>query len=335
MRLLKVGIIGCGAISSVHLDAITALETAELVMVCDSDKAAAMKVAKATDCRWTSDYQVLLNEAEIELVHILTPHFLHVPMAIEALKAGKHVVLEKPVGISFESLKQLQEFADQSEKTVGVTLQNRFNPTTVEMLAIIKSGRLGPLVGAKGLVTWSRSGDYYRLSPWRGQKRYEGGGLLINQAIHTLDLMAYVGGPIKTIKATVANNTHPDLDVEDTVMAMMTYDNGAVGNFYGSNSHGTNSDVELEFVFENGLLRLLNQKLYVTLDGQTQVVASDLVKKGEKAYWGMSHQLIIDDIYQSIIEGKAPRVTLKDAIEATRLVLGCYEAGNSGLTYEV
>ncbi len=130
MEKIRIGIIGCGTIVSVHLDAINALETSELRVVCDLDEGLVKSVAEEQGCRWLTDYKKVLRDDTIDLVHILTPHYLHVPMAIEALEAGKHVVLEKPVGIDFESLDELRTVAEDCDLTIGVTFQNRFNPTT-------------------------------------------------------------------------------------------------------------------------------------------------------------------------------------------------------------
>lgn len=324
MDRLKIGLIGCGTISPVHLDGIDSFEKAELMVVCDIKEAKARELALAQKCRYTRDYLQVLKDDAIDVVHILLPHYLHVPIALDALEHGKHVVLEKPVGISFEQLKQLKEKADNSHLSVGVTLQNRFNPTTVKMKEIVEANELGKFISSKGILTWCRKDSYYSDSDWRGCLAKEGGGLLINQALHTVDLLEYIGGPVKSLKAQVANFTHPEIEVEDTAMISYKYESGAIGSFYGTNSYGENSQIEMGFVFEQGELILRDQELFIVKDGHSELIASDLVKKGNKSYWGMSHQLIIKDIYESILENRDPMVTLDDAIRATELVLQCY-----------
>lgn len=325
MKKLGIGIIGCGTILPVHLDGIHSYEEAELLLVSDIEATVAKSVADREGCQWVADYKEVLGREAIDVVHILTPHYLHVPMAIEALEAGKHVVLEKPVGISYEQLIHLQEVAERSGLVVGVTFQNRFNPTTLKMREIVESGRLGKLIASKAVLTWCRKDAYYSDSKWRGKLSTEGGGLLINQAIHTLDLLEYIGGRVGSIEATVLNNTHPDIEVEDTAMILMRYESGAVANFFATNSHGEDSPIEMDFIYEKGKMQLRKQQLTLTVNDQSDVVASDLVKKGEKSYWGMSHQLIIGDIYQSIRADQTPTVTLEEAIRATELVLACYK----------
>lgn len=328
MKKLRVGIIGCGTILPVHLDSIHAYEGADLVVVCDIDGPLAKRVADKEDCRWTNDYKEVLANDQVDLVHILTPHYLHTPMAMEALRGGKHVVLEKPVGIDVDQLDALIDLARETGLTLGVTLQNRFNPTTIKMKEIAESGILGDFLAAKGLLTWSRKDTYYTDSPWRGKLATEGGGLLINQGIHTLDLLTYIGGPLKEIKASVVNHAHPYIEVEDTAMVTFIYANGAVGNFYGTNNYGDNTPIELGFVFEKGQLQLKNEQLILIQGDRAEVIANDKVKKGEKSYWGMSHQRIIRDIYESIEKKISPKVTLEDAVKTTKLVLACYACGN-------
>lgn len=325
MNKLGIGIIGCGTILPVHLDSIHAYHGAELLMVCDINESLAEQIGNKEGCSWVSDFNEILDNGAIDLVHILLPHYLHTPMAIKALKKGKHVVLEKPVGISLEELKVLEDVAAETKLTVGVTFQNRFNPTTIKMKEILATGQLGQLIASKGYLTWCRKDAYYSESDWRGKLATEGGGLLINQAIHTLDLLEYLGGPIKDIKATIANHTHPEIEVEDTAMVVMSYENGATGHFFGTNSYGANSAIEMGFVFEKGQLLFKDEQLTLVQDKHSEVIASDLVKKGEKSYWGMSHQVIIKDIYESVIRKREPKVTLSQAIRATELVLLCYQ----------
>lgn len=325
MNQIGVGIIGCGTILPVHLDNILAFEETKLISICDINKSLAQKVAKKAGCDWTTDYKEVLMDESISVVHILTPHYLHTPMAIEALNNGKHVVLEKPVAISRTQLEALRLAASTKDLTVGVTLQNRFNPTTVKMKEVADSGILGSLIATKGILTWNRQKTYYTDSNWRGKRATEGGGLLINQCIHTLDLMEYIGGPIESVRANVNNFAHPEIEVEDIAMVSLGYKNGAIGTFFGTNNYGDNSALEMGFVFEKGRLELRDRQVTLITEDKVEVLVADIAKNGAKSYWGVSHQLIIRDIYDSIIEGREPKVTIDDAIRASELIVLCYE----------
>lgn len=323
---LGVGIIGCGVISGVHIDAIKAMDGAQIKMVCDSDEAKGRKTAEALGCSWQADYHHLLADATIQVVHILTPHYLHAPMAIDALKAGKHVVLEKPVGISERQLALLAKTAEAQEKVVGVTLQNRFNPTTLKMLALLEEKDYGRLLGAKGVLTWHRSEGYYRDSLWRGRRDLEGGGLLINQAIHTLDLMEVLGGKVKEISAMMTNFNHGGIEVEDTAVVHLTYDSGGAGQLMATNAYAKSTEIAMEFIYEQGTFRIEEGKLWLIEADSKEMVATDGFRDGEKSYWGLSHKYCIDNIYKAIMGTEPLKVTLSDAIRATTLVLASYES---------
>lgn len=328
MKPIGVGIIGCGTICMNHLVPVIHNQRTQLVAVCDCVEEKAKKIATDYNCKYYTDYTDMLGNEEIQVVHILLPHYLHTPVARMALEKGKHVILEKPVGINFQELKQLQETAEKTGLVVGVTFQNRFNPTTIAMKQKVMEGALGEFKGAKGIVTWCRDDAYYTESGWRGSIEKEGGGVLINQAIHALDLMQYIGGVVKKIDACCTNFYHPNIEVEDTATIVLFYENGSVGNFYATNNYADNSAVELEFVFEKGSLRLYEQDLYVITQGETQsssqIIASDINLQGEKSYWGQGHKECITNIYDHILLGDPLRITLEEAIKGTELVLRAY-----------
>ena len=323
---IKVALIGCGAISRTHIDSLKEIKMCEIKTVCDTDEKRATKAAKELGCEQTADYMEALSDPNIDAVHILTPHYLHAPMAIEALNAGKHVVLEKPVGISAKDIKKLMQAENECSSKIGVVFQNRYNNTSIAMKSIIDDGELGSFKAAKGIVAWNRDMEYYNSSPWRGKWDTEGGGLLINQAIHTVDLIRWFGGNISSLQGHIANNVLGEIEVEDTAMATFYFENGAIGNFYGTNNHGINSKIELEFIFENGVLRLLEDKLYLQKEDTIKIIAEDIVDSGKKAYWGLSHTACIKAFYESVKNEKTPEITVADAAKSNEIVLGIYES---------
>ena len=331
----NVAVIGCGTISATHLESINKIRGLTLKAVCDTAVKKAMPIAHKYGCKAYTDYKELLANPEIDAVHILTPHYLHSKMAADALAAKKHVVLEKPVGINMQEIKKLMQAEAQSDRRIGVVFQNRYNHTSRKMKEVIESGRLGRLTAAKGLVMWHRDEDYYLKSGWRGKWSSEGGGLLINQAIHTLDLMRWLGGDIAAVKGNVENSAHPGIEVEDTALATLYYKNDAVGSFFGTTSHGINSKVELEFVLEGGVLRLLDDRLYLTVSGRRKLLAKDKLRGGKKDYWGVSHKACIKAFYEAVSENRAPDVTLKDAKVTNEIVLGIYQSSNKREKYNL
>jgi predicted dehydrogenase len=329
----NVAVIGCGAISRTHIDSINKIGMLSLKAVCDTDMKKAVAAAGKYGCKAYKNYKEVLGDKEINAVHILTPHYLHVPMALDALSAGKHVVLEKPVGINPEEIDKLIAAERESRARIGVVLQNRYNPTSQAMKSAIESGAMGKLIAAKGLLMWHRDDGYYLNSGWRGKWGTEGGGLLINQAIHTLDLLRFLGGEISGLKGHAENAAHEKIEVEDTALATLYYKSGAVASFFGTNNHGTNSRVELEFVFENGALRLLDDRLYKVAGGRTKLIAKDKTRKGKKDYWGTSHTACIKAFYGAVAENRPADITVADAARTNEMVFGIYKSSKTNEKY--
>ena len=332
-RKFNAAIVGCGTISQTHIDSINKIRTINLKAVCDIDMKKAVAAAQKYGCKAYKNYKEVLDDKEINSVHILTPHHLHVPMALEALERRKHVVLEKPVGINTEEIKALMKAERESKARIGVVLQNRYNNTSRAMKKAVESGEMGKLIAAKGLVMWHRDDAYYLESGWRGKWATEGGGLLINQAIHTLDLLRWLGGNVKSLRGHVENAAHAKIEVEDTALATLYFKKGAVASFFGTNNHGINSKVELEFVFEKGILHLLDDRLYKTMNGKQRLIAKDTVSGGKKDYWGTSHTACIKAFYEAVEEGRPADITLADAARTNEIVLGIYKSSKTNEKY--
>lgn len=334
-KKFNVAIIGCGVISEKHLEAIESMKQVHLKVVCDKKIEQAKLVATTYGCSFTEDYKKLLEDDSIDIIHILTPHYLHVPMAIDCLKAGKRVVLEKPIAINFEQLEELSKTSQRYKKQIAVIMQNRYNPTSIKAKKVVESEAYGKLLSVRAQVAWFRNGSYYDDSDWRGKLAYEGGGLLINQAIHTIDLMQWTCekfGPVTDIKGHVDNLNHESIEVEDTAYGTMYFKSGILGNFYGTNNNGMNSDIEMEWVFEKAVMKLLNSKLILETEGKETLIilAEDVTGTGEKGYWGKGHQVAITDIYNNFHNEKYPTIGVEEASIAMQLVLGIYASSQIG-----
>lgn len=323
--MIKAGIIGLGAISSVHRDAIRAAPGAELTAVCD------IRADRLWDgFRQYTDYTDMLRCEDLDVVHICTPHDLHSQMACACLHAGTHVFLEKPVGMYRAEGEKINAAMKESRKLVCVALQNRCNETSKMIKKIIDSGIYGKLIGMRAVLTWQRTGSYYTDSTWRGKIDREGGALLMNQAVHTLDLMNYfAASPIKSVSGNTANrgNLHI-IDEEDTAEAYITYENGVRGIFFGTNAYTRNECHSMELHLENACLSLYKNTLYLEKDGQTEKIATDEVMDGEKSYWGLGHKFLIHDFYNCLENGKGSYVPLCAGIDVLELCDMIYRASN-------
>lgn len=304
MGKMGVSIIGCGTIYKNHGDALRNNDYCELVSVVDINEDRAIKASEHYGCKYHTDYLEMLKDDKVQIVHICTPHYLHGPMAIEAMKAGKHVLVEKPVSLNPEEGREVAKVAKETNRHLGVCFQNRYNPTSVKVMEIIGNSVLGKVKGIKGIVTWYRDEPYYSNSPWRGKWSTEGGGVLINQSIHTLDLLQWFGGKIEKVLGNVDIRTLNNvIEVEDTADATLFFENGARGIFYATNCFTTNSAVEVDIHLEQGSLRISDNELTLTLNGNRETIAVDLNSDtGEKSYWGKSHDDLIKSFHKAVAE---------------------------------
>ncbi|RAK05462.1 putative dehydrogenase [Halanaerobium saccharolyticum] len=299
MKKLKAAIIGCGNIYPVHADILASKENVELKHMIDIKENRAQKAAEKYNCEYLTDYSKLLDK-ELDVVHICTPHFLHSPMAIKFLESEINVLVEKPLALNYAEGRKLIQAAEKSRAHLGVAFQNRFNENNQRAKKILEAETLGKITGIKGLVTWHRDRDYYLNDEWKGFYKTEGGGVLINQAIHTLDLIQWFGGPVKAARGNVDTRVLDDvIEVEDTADATLFFEADFNGIFYATNAFSSNSPIEIEIDCEKGSMRLFEDQLLIKKDGQI-----DNFKENSdtdyKAYWGYGHQRLIDGFYQDI-----------------------------------
>jgi predicted dehydrogenase len=328
MNKLGVAIIGCGAIFPLHAKAVSAMENVDLLKVIDIDIDKAKRAGIEYACDATDDYREILNDDRIHVVHLCTPHYLHAEMAVDLLRAGKHVLTEKPIAADLPSAIRMLEAAEQSSGQLGVVFQNRYNDTSVYIKKTIDTGDLGKLLCMKGVVTWHRTESYYKDSNWRGRWSTEGGGVLINQTIHTLDLLQWYGGEIRSVKGNISTDVLDGvIEVEDTAHACIDFTNNVRGLFYGTNAYLKDSPVELELVFEEGTLNLRRDYLYLWKDGKESLVCEPALSptKG-KSYWGTGHKRLIEDFYEHIFSGRKFWLDGSEGIKALKLVKDIYSS---------
>lgn len=328
MNKLGVAIIGCGAIFPLHAKSILAIKDVNLLTVVDIDVDIAARAGIEYACHATDDYREILNDKRIDVVHLCTPHYLHAEMAVELLRAGKHVLTEKPIAVDLPSAKLMLEAAEESSGQLGVVFQNRYNDASIYMKQKIYSGGLGKLICMKGVVTWHRNESYYKDSNWRGRWSSEGGGVLINQTIHTLDLLQWYGGEITSVKGSITTDVLDGvIEVEDTAHACIDFANNVRGLFYGTNTYLENSPVDLELVFEEGALNLRRDHLYLWKDGKETLVCEPIFSPTEgKSYWGTGHKRLIEDFYGHILNGRKFWLDGTEGIKALKLVKDIYSS---------
>ncbi len=226
---LRYAVIGVGAnVYTMHHPALRH-ETVEVVGVTDRDEAASRQRAEELGCPSFPDYRAMLRATRPDVAVILTPHPLHAPMAVECLRAGCHVLVEKPMAVHVAEADAMIRAAAQAGRVLAVNFQQRLRPEVVKAAEVVRSGRLGRVQHLDLAVTWPRTAAYYRLAAWRATWRGEGGGVLLNQAPHDLDLICHLLGPPERVVAWTRTQLHT-IETEDTVQAMLEWPDGAVGN---------------------------------------------------------------------------------------------------------
>ncbi|EPC4045847.1 Gfo/Idh/MocA family protein [Enterobacter mori] len=303
MTILNTAIIGGGAIHRCHVNALRQIPNVALRALVDIDSVKGLKLAMGYQCRFYQDYREMLLDDSIDVVHICTPHFEHKSMILAALAAGKHVFCEKPVGMNGSELVDITRAVEQAKGQFGVCYQNRLNPTSLRVRQELAHDGLGKMLSIKAVLTWSRFGTYYTDSPWRGRLATEGGSLLINQAIHTLDLMQWFGGGVTRLKGVVDSGELADVtEGEDSAMATLHFANGARGLFYATNCHTTDSPLLMEIHCEHGSLLLEHNVLWRITPGERLKLTTDDSPDGSvKSYWGLGHQQAIRRFYHALI----------------------------------
>lgn len=332
---MRIGIVGCGGIAATHATCIKKLSGLELVAYADNKIAKAEAFAKEYGGTPYASLEEMLENEKLDAIHICTPHYLHTPMAIYGLQQGVHVFMEKPPVMNKEQWKELKEAADRSDYQLGLCFQNRYNPSVLKVKELIASGNTGKVLGARGMVTWNRQAEYYTESDWRGKLDTEGGGALINQSIHTLDLLHYlVGQPLQSVDAVITNHHLKGIiEVEDMMSAYVRYPE-AVVCFYVTTAYNADSAPLIEVNCANMVIRI--EDLTVTCyhkSGEVEQIPIEGKLGYGKSYWGAGHEDCIQDFYQSIVQGKSFSLNSTTMEETVLLMLGAYESARNG--YEV
>lgn len=326
----KAAIIGMGVISSIHLAAIESNPDITLVAVCDTDEGRRSEAPAGVP--FYTDYKTMILEVRPDVVHICLPHYLHVPVAMEAAKLGAHVFCEKPMAMNAGEGAEFAAFeAAHPDIHIGICLQNRFNESVEMLKGLIDGGEYGKVTGIRGTVPWYREKEYYEVQPWRGKWDTAGGGCMINQAVHTLDLMYHLCGEIKDLKASVAQLLDYGIEVEDTVAAALSFANGARGMFLATIANYTNESVQISVQLEKASFLIMDNILYrIREDGSKELLCEDAKLPGTKFYYGASHSKLINLFYEALENNSQNFLHVHEALMSIRLIDAIQESGRTG-----
>lgn len=342
-KKVKVGIVGCGVIGPVHIESYQRLPYAEVVAVCDKNAVRLSNVAeKYGISKRYSALSDILDDSDVEAISVCTDHYTHRDIVISALAAGKHVLCEKPLGISQEDLQAMLAAARSAPTLVAEgVLQHRFDTLYRAMRSWVSAGVFGKIVTANLQVQCFRSADYYRSDAWRGTWNQEGGSLMINQAIHFVDSLQWIMGGISSICASHTNHAHNDvIETEDTAAAVMKFCNGALGTLTATTASLLPWEPTMNIYGTDGFIETCNSKL-VRLQlrdkTKTDALLAELATAEEsvrtqagKSDYGASHPTQIKDFVDAIVNNRRPYVTFEDASESVEIITALYRSKQEG-----
>ena len=335
-RKLRVGVIGCGRISVMHFVSIASLDDTELVACCDIKPERAEEASREYGIPAYTSYEEMIEKEELDAVHLCLPHYLHSKVAIYAFEKGLHVLTEKPMDVDLESAQLAVKRAKECGVQFGVIFQCRYNNSARLVKEAVESGRLGKIISARSTLTWSRPDDYYSESDWKGTWDKEGGGVVIDQAIHSLDLVRWVvDSEIESISCSMANRGHDAVDVEDSAEGLITFKNGVKYGFYCMNNYGCDEPIEIRLYCENGKVVFGYDDAVITYnDGTTESATQDPDKlnyKGGKDYWGIHHVKQIRQFYDALL-GRAPlEISGENALKTHEMIMNIYKIGKKSM----
>ncbi len=333
--MLNVCIIGCGNIFTMHATSCDHLKNARLVGVCDIKKDRADKAAAKYGVPAFYDFKEMIDRIKPDIVHICVPHYLHPIITRYALEHGVNVLCEKPISIRYEDGLANVELAEKKGLRYGVIFQCRYNDSSRLIHENLLNGKLGKIISARCTLTWCKPDSYYALSDWKGTWDKEGGGVVIDQAIHSLDLANwFINDQPVEVQAHLCNRGHSIMEVDDTGEGFIRYRNGATLSFWAMNNYGCDEPIEIRLFCENGKAVMSYDDARIELNDGTvltaQTRADGIEYEGGKDYWGFQHIRQISDFYNAVEQGREPFISGREALKIQKLICAIYESSKSG-----
>ena len=325
---IKVAVIGCGRISVMHLESIIALDEIELVSVCDNKKERADEKAKQYNVKAYYDYKEMLNSEQIDCIHI----YLHSEVACYAFNKGINVICEKPMDINFEMAEKAVKLATEKNVLYSIVSQTRYNNSVQLVKTAVSSGKLGKIISARSILTWARPDSYYLESDWKGTWDKEGGGVIIDQAIHSIDIVNWIiDSEVESITCSMATRGHSIVKVEDTCEGLIIYKNGVKYGFYAMNNYAIDEPIEIKLVCEKGKVVFGYDDAYInyndgTMEEAHQDLSADSIKGG-KDYWGFQHIRQIKQFYNAVRGIEQLELTGEELLKTHKIIMEIYDKG--------
>jgi len=338
--MLKSAIIGCGNIGPHHAHCYKQTREMRLAAVVDIVPERAQKLAAAHGVPWFTDVREVLKRKDIDIIDVCVPSGLHGEIAIAAAKAGKHCLSEKPLDVTPQRCDQIIRAFKKSGTTLGGIYQHRFADDSGRAKAAIEAGRLGHITLATCSTNWWRTQEYYDSGDWRGTWKLDGGGCLMNQGIHAIDLLVWLAGPVRSVTARTALLGHERIEVEDVAVATVEFASGALGIIQGTTTVFPGAAVRHEIMGTDGMIYLEDDKatLWQLRDeieaGKKGAVTAVAAGAGAATHWSnLSSDIFVrcmDNFARAVREGKPPLVTGEEHKKAVEIICAIYQSAQTG-----
>jgi UDP-N-acetyl-2-amino-2-deoxyglucuronate dehydrogenase len=336
------GIIGCGMIARFHAKAVADIREAKVAACFDSIAPAADKFGGEIGCKVYHDLDQMLADPAVHVVTICTPSGVHMEPAVAAAKAGKHVIVEKPLDITLKRCDAMISACDKAGVVLSTIFPSRFHESSQLLKRAIDEGRFGKLTMGDAYVKWFRTQEYYDSGAWRGTWALDGGGALMNQAVHSVDLLLWFMGPAVEVFAYTATLAHQRIEVEDVAVANVKFANGALGVIEASTATWPGELKRIEIHGDGGSVVLREEDLAVWKFAKETQADEDIRRKmasrthtgggaaDPKAIGHHGHTMQFQDVLSAILERKKPLIDGPEGRRAVELILAIYKSAETG-----
>ena len=332
------GILGCGMIANVHAAALAGIENAVLLGVADNNEAYAQRFAEKNGVKAYKNYEEMLNDPQIDVVCICTPSCFHATNAMEAMRAGKHVVLEKPMALSTQEADEVIKISKETGKFTTVICQLRFSSDIQRVKKLMEEKAFGKITLCNLSMKYYRSQDYYASSPWKGTLKFDGGGALMNQGIHGIDILLSVMGKVRSVHG-LARTLARKIETEDTAAAIVEYENGALGLIQGTTSVYPGYPRNFVVSGTKGTVGIA-ENAFAEWNIEGEAIPADIeIGKAKNSGASTPHDLDfaehvphIEEMVRAIREDVPLTSSFEDGRNAVKLITSIYESSRTGKT---
>lgn len=326
-------IIGAGVIGPCHAQAIEQAPDARLVCVCDIIEERARELAEKYGAAWTTSIGEALIREDVEAVCVCTPSGMHGDHAIKAAEAGKHILCEKPIDITLRKIDETIQAAEENHVRLACVFQNRTVPEHIRVREAVRGGKLGKLVLGDCYQKWYRAHSYYASAGWRATWEWDGGGCLMNQGVHGIDLIQWIMGRAERISAHCRHLTR-NIPVEDTAVAIVEWENGALGVLEGTTSNWPGLNMRMEISGDDGTIIVDGGAIVKwAIEGEEEEAAGEAGESASadpRAITSVGHVAHIEDLCRAIRENREPAVTGREARHAVEIIKAIYLSSREG-----